>query len=278
MVTRALNAGVVLLWLTSIAALFIRDILPSWLAGQAPPVVSAQHLRYMRERSRQTGIFGPEGWRIGTNWVEFIPTHDLILVKSTTAIEGFRLLPPLRIESQVRLRTDGTLDQFILNVYGAPIPVRLRGENYESDFACELQMGEVVHRWRMDVETTRMLTQTFKPFTHLPHLRVGQSWQMRIVDPLAALTGGSARFEPMVARVTGTRDIHHRGEDIRCLVVEAPRLRALVAPTGEVLRHELTLPGLGRISGVDEPFDRAALQRVRARIPSYSQWKDGAGA
>ncbi len=270
MLVRVLNVGVVLLWLVSMSALFVRDILPSWLAGNAPPAVSANHLRFVAN-NRQAAIYGPRGPRVGTNWVEYIPTYDLVIIKSTTVIDGLDPLPSLRIENRAYLRQDGALDHFVLTVHGAPIAITLEGEDYESDFACALTAGEVVHRWQMDSETTRTVADMFKPLTHLPHLRVGHSWRMRILDPLAVLTGRSQPFKTVLVRVTGRQDLDRSGEIIKCYVVEAPGLRALVAPKGEVLSQRLEVPGLGSFTCVDEAFDAAAVAAVRSSHASASR-------
>jgi hypothetical protein len=267
MVVRIWNVFVVMLWVVSMSALFYRDILPSWQAGAAPPAISVDRLAHVRH-DRQAGIFGPEGKRAGTGWVRYITSSPgIVIVQSTTLINNVQFLPRLRILTTMIYRDEGVLDSFETRVLGAPIQIDLKGENYEPDFACEMRAGRRTFRWRMDSESSQMLSEVFRPLAHLPDLHVGQAWQMRVVDPLKAMTDQEVRFDLVLVRVTGTASIEHHGRSIECFVVESDQLKAFVEPGGEVLRQEFVVPVLGRCSIVDELFDEEALMQSSGRVP-----------
>ena len=262
MLAKFLNIGIVVLWVASMSVLFVRDILPAWLAGDPPPTLTAAQLDH------QAGIFDAQGRRIGTNWVQYISTHDLLTVKSTTLlIEPIAGWGPLRIRTWFTFRDQRVLDEFETRIFGAPLPIIVRGENYDPDFPCELTVGDMRYRWRLDMETSRMLAETFKPFTHLRGLHVGQSWRMRVLDPLAAMTGRGGRIEAVLVRVVGKERIEHRGKATECFRVEAPNLVAFVDAEGEVLRQQVDVPVVGTIVILEEAFDLNALQAARKRVP-----------
>ena len=266
---RLWNAGVVLFWLASMSVLFVRDILPTWMAGDPPPAIALDGMGPGHANS-QAGIFRADGQRIGTNWLRFYtPVDDQLTVKSTTFVSGLPLVPPLRIVSRFTFRDQGVLDNFDMSILGAPLPIRIKGENYDPDFPCELTMGDETFRWRMDAKTSRMLAETFRPFMRLPGLHVGRSWRMRVVDPLATVTRGAGQFNVVLVRVTRKETIQHEGESVECFRVEAPQLVAFVTNDGRVLRQEIEVPVFGRFVILSEPFDKDSLRKAEDRVPLW---------
>ncbi len=268
MLVKLWNAGVVLFWLASMSVLFVRDILPTWTARDPPPAVALDGTE-SGHADAQAGIFRAGGQRVGTNWLRFYPTDDQLTVKSTTFVSGLPLVPPLRIVSRFTFRDQGVLDNFDMSILGAPLAIRLKGENYDPDFPCELTMGDETFRWRMDAQTSRMLAETFRPFMRLPGLYVGRSWRMRVVDPLATVTRGAGQFTVVLVRVTAKETIQHQGESVECFRVEAPQLVAFVTSDGRVLRQEIEVPVFGRFVILSEPFDRDSLHKAEDRVPLW---------
>ena len=268
MLAKFLNIGIVVLWMASMSTLFVRDILPAWQAGDPPPTLTAAQLGHDKI-NRQAGIFDAQGRRIGTNWVQYISTRDLLTVKSTTLLERIAGWGPLRIQTWFTFRAQGVLDEFETRIFGAPFPITVKGENYDPDFLCELTVGDMSYQWRLDAETSRMLAETFKPFTLLRGLHVGQSWQMRVMDPVAAMTGRGRRFEAVLVRVVGKERIEHQGEVTECFRVEAPNMVAFVDADGEVLRQQVDVPVVGAIVILEEAFDLKALQAAKKRVPVF---------
>ena len=274
MVVRLWNAGVVLFWLACMSVLFVRDILPTWMAGDPPPAVALDGVDSGQADS-QAGIFrAADGQRIGTNWLRFYPADDQLTVKSTTFVSGLPLVPPLRIVSRFTFRDQGVLDNFDMTILGAPLAIRIKGENYDPDFPCELTMGDETFRWRMDARTSRMLAETFRPFMRLPGLHVGRSWRMRVVDPLATVMRGPGQFNVVLVRVTAKETIQHQGESVECFRVESPQIVAFVTDDGRVLRQEIEVPMFGRFVILSEPFDKDSLRKAEDRVPL---WKVPAG-
>ncbi len=60
----------------------------------------------------------------------------------------------------------------------------------------------------------------------------------------------------VLVRVTGTESIEHNGRVVEAFRVEADRAVAWVTSDGRVLRQEVDLPLLGRLTLIDEPFDQ----------------------
>jgi hypothetical protein len=105
-------------------------------------------------------------------------------------------------------------------------------------------------------------------FDRLPNLHVGQSWRIKLLDPLALLTPDLAEadmeLEPIIVQVTRTEEIEHRGRKIETFVVEGADATAWVADDGRVLRQEVQVPLIGKLVLLDEPYDPIALELARS--------------
>ena len=254
---RLFAAGVVLLWVSAMTALFVRDVWPAWSAQDAPPL-NRQHLADLPQRQEQFGIFKVGGERIGTAWSDLQATPERTVIRDTIATGARGILPSLRIESETEFDPAGGLDSFALRVLGIPnTRIAVRGERRGIYFPVEMHFGTFHRQANLDMSATRLIGDSMRPFTFLPTLHVGQSWRMQLLDPMTAVLSGKTQFRSIVARVTRQETIQHQGKPVNCLVVEtSPRqVTAWVDTHGRVLVSEVDLPGFGRLQTCEEPYD-----------------------
>ncbi len=252
------------------ATLFVRDILPNWRAGEAPP--QEDFSAEFGERREQVGIYTPDGELFGRSWT--VSTLDPVSLEVTSLtllfpapLAGGVLTPEMRVETTLRYtRPSGMLDELTMLIHGLSKKVRLHGEHMEPDeFACKWQVG-LAHEgaFVLSAEETRAFSDVLRPFSRLHDLYVGRTWQLNLVNPLnkvlPGLSSETLLEAPELARVTGMETIEHRGARVESFVVEANRLRAWVARDGTVLLQEIELPLLGRLSLRDEAFDEAGYR------------------
>lgn len=274
MLNRWIGIGVVLAMLAGNTSLFVRDILPRWTAGDPPRVEpqAGDNLLYERQ---QIGIFDAHDRCIGHSWTQIQTLERYVSVSSTTLLNSIDLpdglhTPKVRVDSELRYTgPDQVLDELTITLHGLPLTVMLRGELMPPDqFACRWQAGREQGVFVLDARLTRAFGDVTRPFMRLPGLYVGQTWRLQLMNPLSrAMPGfGSPMLveEPEIVRVTRTEVIEHAGQAVEAFVVEAPRLRAWVAPDGTVLCQEVgLLPLLGRLILRDEPFDEEAYNRAQ---------------
>ncbi|GJQ25746.1 MAG: hypothetical protein HBSAPP02_07780 [Phycisphaerae bacterium] len=257
-------------WTLAMAALVHRDVLPYWLAEDSPG-------RALRAGDFQTGIFNERGDRVGTTWVNATPTADVTTVYSLSQLDIGKvtgLAPfsgPLLLETVVIFSGDNTLDDFKLNLMGGPMPVRVSAERFGSDFACTVRLGDSTMTMPFDGRTSSVLSETLRPFTHMGKLHVGQSWRLRLLDPLALLKGEAMEFQTELARVTRREQQSINGVELECYRIETRGAIAWADDEGRILRQEVTLPFLGKWILLDEPYDaaarRAAMTLTRISTP-----------
>jgi len=267
MLNRILGFIVALLWLGSMTGLFVRDVWPAWTAREPPAGVSIRTIRQLGA-NHQAGIFDDRGHRAGTAWTSLLPLAGGVLVHNTTVLNRFVGLPPCRIESKLRFSKDGTLEELELDVYGLPMPVSLRGQNYAPYFPCTLQVGTRRYSFRLNASSAALMGEAIRPFSCLPDLRVGQAWRMRLFDPFSAVLGNRVRLRHVLVRVTRRETIEHLGRQVTCYVVEAPHVVAWVDAGGRVLVQQVEVPLLGKFIVRDEPYQEERRRRAKKRIPA----------
>lgn len=265
---RLFSAGVVLLWVSAMTALFVRDIWPAWSAQDVPALTKAE-VADLSHREEQFAILRVgDNARLGTAWSDLRVTSEHTSIRGTIAVHAQGLLPSLRIETETEFDASGGLDSFGLRVHGLQMRIYVRGERRGIYFPVEMHFGTFHREANLDMAATRMIGDSMRPFTFLPTLRVGQSWRMQILDPIAAAIGGKTQFRSIVARVVRTETIEHNGEQVECFVVETSpqQIVAWVDRTGRVLVQELEVPGFGRIRVCEEPYNEKARTSVQNSI------------
>lgn len=266
---RLMTVGIVLLWVSAMTALFVRDVWPAWTAQDAPPMTAAELAQ--ADRNQQVGIYDAAGARVGTAWNSIKTVGGNSTITGMVHIEGFGALPVLLVETSTTFDAKGELDSFNLDVFGVPMTtIKVHGERHGIYFPCEIQLGPLFRQANLDMSASRLIGDSVRPFNFLPMLEVGQSWRMQIIDPLSAAMGGGTRFVPIVARVTGkeTIKLKHDGREAECFLVETSpgKAKAWVGRDGRVYKQQVDVPGLGRVTVWDEPYERELRQSVRRRV------------
>ena len=132
-------------------------------------------------------------------------------------------------------------------------------------------VGPLRRQANLDVSASRLIGESLRPFTFLPDLHVGQSWRMQILDPMSAVMQQQTHFKSVVATVTGTETIEGAdGKPVECFVVKTrpQRTAAWVDRDGRVIAQQVDVPGLGRITVRQEPYDEDAHDAAVQRVPS----------
>ena len=260
--------AVVGLWLAAMTALIRRDVWPAWTAQDAPSIDAG---RLGPRASEKYVIRDADDHPIGTAWSEVRCELDgNTTIEGTIVVEGLTLIPPVRIESVTGFDRAGELDNFHLDVYGVPMTViSVHGERRGIYFPCELQIGVIRRQANLDMAASRMIGESLRPFTVLPKLHVGQSWRMQILDPLSAIQRKQPDFKSVVAQVTGRETIETETRDrVECFVVEIrdQQTKAWVADDGRVLRQEVAVPGLRKLTLTAQEFDEDSRKQARQRV------------
>lgn len=262
MTYRIWGISITLAWLVMLGFLIRQDVMPFWLA-QEPPSDS------IPDGNFQTAIMKEGGRRIGTSWVTTVNLAESKTVHGVTILDVSTIIPlmkSIRLESTLSYNDADILDEFtfLLDTEGAS--ARVSGERYDMEFACIAELGTVKRQISLDARLTAYLSDTLKPFTLLKGLHVGQSWRMRVIDPLALLQSQEARFDVRLVRVTKKEKIKHRGEQAECYRVETDQTVAWADEEGRVLRQEVSMPFLGKWIMLDEPYDGRARQDAKRDI------------
>lgn len=179
----------VLFMLSANTTLFMRDILPGWLAGDPPELDDLCGAAPPREV--QTGIFYMRGRLVGRTWT-ISHVQGRILDSDRQTVQG-RILdiesrtmlypimlpngmatPQVRIETRLRYRSeDGLLDELVMSIRGLPAGVVLRGEMIADEFACSCKVGPRLEKsFRLDAEATPALGDVLHRFAGCP----GSTW------------------------------------------------------------------------------------------------------
>jgi hypothetical protein len=256
--------------------IFVEDMLPYYLPDDTPPTY-AQTLRPDEDREVQVGIFDARGHLIGRSWTRASRSSqgEIVTISSTTALQPLRLpighgTPQVRVETHLTYEAGAErVDELDFRMFGLPVEARLRGELMPTgEFACTWNLGEQEGRFLIESHAPKAWGDMIRRFDRLPNLHVGQSWRIKLLDPLAMLKPDMAdsgmELEPIIVEVTRTEEIEHRGRKIETFVVEGADATAWVADDGRVLRQEVQVPLLGKLLLLDEPFDAVAHELARA--------------
>jgi len=274
---RALGTLITLVWLFAMGALVHRDILPFWQT-QEPP---AQHIP---PGEFQVAIHNQHGSRIGTTWVTTTSVAAYTLVVSTTrldmrALSGLSTLAgDLFVETELSYAADETLDEFSLKLDSSALSAVVSGARYGREYACTATVGPVTRTLSFNGELSNLLGDSLRPFTYLEGLHVGQSWRLRLIDPLALLKSQSLEFTTQLVRVTRRETIQHAGRAVDCLRIETDGAVAWADDDGRVLRQEVRIPFLGKWVISSEPFDEPAFKQAKAAIRRLREKHKHAGA
>ncbi len=267
MPNRIFSSLVVLLWMGSMTALFVRDVWPAWTAQDLPPVCSADVFDGI-DRNQQYGMFVGAGGRIGTSWTRFRSITDVQTIEMTHFIERIGDFGPIRIETDLRFSADqGRLEEFSVRLHGAPQPIQIEGERIGDEIVCNIHAGTTRRAFHVNAAVAGMIGESLRPFSVLPDIHVGQTWRVYMLDPLSLLLGGKTAPRPLLVRVTGRETITIRGTPTEMFVVEWPSSRSWVDDRGRVIRTQIDVPLIGRLTVLAEPFSDSDLRAARERVP-----------
>lgn len=252
-----------LVWIVAMAALVKRDMVPFWIAEEPPA-------GFAPDQDTQWGIFDADGRSVGTAWIAVRRTSGETTVESTTSLD-FRGLPIVLDSSFTSLGETG-IEQFRFSLHGAPVPIQVRGDRFGRDFSCTATIGEIVNTFSLDARLSRFLGESFRPFSHLGGLHVGQSWRIRLLDPLALIKDRSIDFQVQLARVTRREVIEHNGSNVECFRIESNGSVGWADDSGRILRQEVHVPLMGQCVLENEPFDRPARTAARAEVIARGNW------
>ena len=273
MVSRLWGPIIVLFWLAAMSWLVWHDVWPVWTAQDPPAAVTPEWVGE-GQRQQQAGIEDKYGGRIGTIWVVYHRSGKTVSRQDLIVIDRFCALAPAWIEVDSQFDTQGRVDELAADIVVAGVRVELKAERFGSQLAFNLKLGDRrPQAFKLTDVDAGMIGELFKPFSAMPDLKVGQSWRMQVFNPLAGIMGTGSRFIPMIVRVTGEDTISTPDGPVRCLIVEAPNARALVAPDGTVHVQEMELPIGGKVVIRSEPFDEAAYDRARASRPVRREFR-----
>ncbi len=269
--SRTIGIIITTIWLACMGALIQRDIWPYWQA-QDPPE------RQIPDGAHQVGIFNGDGRRVGTTWVRTIRMSGNVTVQSLTQLEIgelSNLLPmagSLFLDSELSYTDGSVLDGFEFRMESAVLSARVKGTRFDREFACIAEIGGVKQSMPLDTAQSRFLGDSLRPFTHIEGIEVGQSWRLRLLDPLSMLRGSGMDFRTQLVRVTARETIAHRGAEVSCYRIETEGAIAWADERGRVLRQEVQVPLLGKWVIEDEPYsDRSRLDARKAMMALREQ-------
>ncbi|MBX3395052.1 MAG: hypothetical protein KF841_06755 [Phycisphaerae bacterium] len=261
--TRAIGILITVVWLGCMVALFQRDIVPYWRA-QDPPS------QQIPDGAYQVAMTNGSGRRLGTTWITTFHTGTNVNVHSLTQLDLGAIsavLPvagPLFVESDLSYDHSQHLEEFLFRLETALVTARVRGVRFGQQFACEARIGTVKQSMAIDADLSKYLGDSLRPFTHLQGLRIGQTWRLRLLDPIALLSRSSVEFTTRLVRVTARESIDHGGMAVECFRIETDGTVAWATDSGRVILQEVQVPLLGKWMLADEPYsDRARLEAKR---------------
>jgi hypothetical protein len=275
MVNRFWGPAIILFWLAAMTWLFWHDVRPVWLAQDPPRTVTPDWLTEGRMR-QQAAIEDGLGRPIGTIWTVYRKSERTIGREDLILIDHFPPISPARVEVDSQFDELGRLDELTAEVAVTGLRLELRAERFGTQLAFSLKAGTVKQAFKMSDSDAGMLGDLFKPFSDMPQLEVGQTWNMQVFNPLSIIFGRGRRFIPMVVQVTGKERVRTNDGVVECFVVEAPNAKAWVGPDGAVYRQETRLPVGGTVVIRTERFDDREYLRARAAaLPPMDPDGDG---
>ena len=247
------------------SVLIQRDVVPFWQT-QDPPSQSIPPGRF------QVAIGMEGGRRLGTTWVTTTPMASYTAVESTTQLDVgalskmARLAGTLFLETQLTYGPSDTLDEFTFTLDSGAFSAEVSGARYDREYACTATFGRVTKTLTFDGRLSQFLGDSFRPFTYLKGLHVGQSWRLRLIDPLAMLQSRSLEFSTQLVRVTRRETIEHAGQRVNCFRIETDGAIAWADADGRVLRQQVRIPFLGTWVLEAEPFNDQAHRLAEKEI------------
>jgi len=258
---RIIGAVAALVWIGLMAALLDRDY-PFWRQLDPPSTV-------IPTGNRQTAIYDAGNNRVGTAWMTVSQKSAVV---SFTQFEIARVVPglpaggPIAVKTTLGFDDDGSLQRIMFWLHGVGIPIQVSANRIGDDFACDLRIGDLQRSMSLPAEASECLGESLRPFTHLKGLHVGQTWRIRIVDPIALLRDQSVDFTAQMATVTARENVKHNGVDVPCFKIETNGAIAWANDEGTVVRQEVVIPFIGKWTLLDEKYDAAAREKAMARV------------
>lgn len=258
---RIFGTVVTLVWLLAMAALIQRDVLPFWQA-QDPPGHAVPTGDF------QVAIMNEAGQRVGTTWVQAFRKPNRTVYSTTrldlgTVAKVLSTLGPMFLDSSLTYADGGGLKEFLFQLRTAGLSARVEGFLYGHEYACAATIGGMTRAIALNGELSKYLGDSIRPFSHLEGLRVGQTWRIRLLDPLSLVRNQSLEFSTRLVTVRRRERIQHRGRAVSCFRIETEGAVAWADGTGRILRQEVTIPFVGKLMLLDEPFDEAAYRRAK---------------
>lgn len=246
-------------------ALILRDFVPRWLAGP-PPENDARLLQPGEVRRTQYAIYAEDGHLMGRSWtISQVNLAPALTIDSYTLLESAMLpngmtTPRIRVHTFLSFFAENPVPEKLrIELEGLPLAVRLEGEPLPPDFACIWVVGEQRGEFALPAESMQAIGDVLKPFDRLPGLWEGRTWRLNLFDPLSRILPdflhGDIETDSVLVRVTRMEIIRHGGQDVPAYRVEAPGAVAWAASDGRVLRQEVQVPLLGRLTLLDEEWN-----------------------
>lgn len=263
MINRWVGITTAAVMLLANGTLVFKDLVPTWLAGDPPPN-DLQLLDPGEKRYVQVGIYDERNLCVGTSWTVSHVSGTLLTVHSWTLLRPLRLAgetrtPQIRVHTVLTYQLTSGLDTLRIDVSGLPAPLTFSGEFVPpDDFPCKWGFGGQAGSFVLTAEATRALGDVIRPFDRLPGLYVGQTWRLRLFDPLEQLMpswgGVDLSGQSVIVRVTGTETIEHAAKSVETFRVETRGVVAWADADGRVLRQIVEVPLLGKLRLEDEEF------------------------
>jgi hypothetical protein len=260
MINRWIGIAALLAMLAANSALFVRDLLPSWTVGTRPDS-SIFRLKPGDEVGYHIEMYDADGQNVGDSWTLASRSTELLSVRIWTIFKrrhfGQFEMPRIRVTTEATFDTKSRLSSLRIRATGVGTPLGLQGDLIEpNDFSCVWKMGDKESNFILPADALATVSDVTRPFDNLAGLYVGQTWRMQLFNPLASLLPalGDPAGESVLVRVSRKEVIPHDGQDVETFVVDAERVRAWVAEDGRVLRQEIDLPVLGKLTLVDAPY------------------------
>ncbi len=273
MINRSVGILSFVLMIAANVALVLRDVVPGLMAGSPPDPEDGlpPGTRY----ESQLAILDAHGELVGRNWTVAQTSGITMTVQSSTLLLPIRLpngvrTPTVRVDTELG-HQERRIDSLVIRLHGLGVRTEMKGAFFPPDqFPCEWQVGEARGTFLLSADATRVFGDEFRPFYRLPGLYVGRTWRVKLINPLSQLmpSWGARAFsvDASLVRVVGRESIQHAGRSVECFRVESDRAVTWADETGRVIRTDVEIPVLGKLSLIDEPFDEEARRAAAARL------------
>ena len=242
---KLISSAILLFWVTMMSALVRQQILARTVrppAGSYSQILSALEETH---EDRRMGIY-LGGKRIGQSDTHFRSHLDGSYAIDNTTQLKLPSLPPFTLEScraelraKAYVNADYRLDWFEL-VFLTPVyEARVRGNWVGNELQIRLTAGPETHSYSMPLDEDVLLTNTFTPFLGVQDLSLGETWAMKMFNPL------TGQFRDVVVRVARKEILQWEGRDVETYVVTVTQgpfqCSAWIREDGEVLKQTALL-------------------------------------